>query len=120
MEGPFFVIRVRCSQMGGTMSTTVQQVGDANRSYQASFSAKRDLPMPPGRRFAVLTCMDARLDPAKYAGLVEGEAQVIRNAGGRPAMTQSDRSLSRTNCSGRVSGLSSIIPIAEWRLSLTM
>ena len=39
--------------------------------------------MPPGRRFAVLTCMDARLDPAKYAGLAEGDAHVIRNAGGR-------------------------------------
>jgi carbonic anhydrase len=39
--------------------------------------------MPPGRRFAILTCMDARLDPAKYAGLAEGDAHVIRNAGGR-------------------------------------
>src|SRR5215210_2500183 len=39
--------------------------------------------MPPGRRFAILTCMDARLDPAKYAGLSEGDAHVIRNAGGR-------------------------------------
>jgi carbonic anhydrase len=39
--------------------------------------------MPPARAFAVLTCMDARLDPAKYAGLSEGDAHVIRNAGGR-------------------------------------
>jgi len=39
--------------------------------------------MPPGRHFAILTCMDARLDPAKYAGLAEGDAHVIRNAGGR-------------------------------------
>ena len=39
--------------------------------------------MPPARRFAILTCMDARLDPAKYAGLAEGDAHVIRNAGGR-------------------------------------
>ncbi len=39
--------------------------------------------MPPGRGFAILTCMDARLDPAKYAGLAEGDAHVIRNAGGR-------------------------------------
>ncbi|MDK1025503.1 MAG: carbonic anhydrase [Gammaproteobacteria bacterium] len=39
--------------------------------------------MPPGREFAILTCMDARLDPAKYAGLAEGDAHVIRNAGGR-------------------------------------
>jgi carbonic anhydrase len=39
--------------------------------------------MPPGRHFAILTCMDARLDPAKYGGLSEGDAHVIRNAGGR-------------------------------------
>ncbi len=39
--------------------------------------------MPPARRFAILTCMDARLDPAKYAGLAEGDAHVIRNGGGR-------------------------------------
>ena len=39
--------------------------------------------LPPARRFAILTCMDARLDPAKYAGLAEGDAHVIRNAGGR-------------------------------------
>ncbi len=39
--------------------------------------------LPPARRFAVLTCMDARLDPAKYAGLSEGDAHVIRNAGAR-------------------------------------
>jgi len=39
--------------------------------------------MAPGRRFAILTCMDARLDPAKFAGLAEGDAHVVRNAGGR-------------------------------------
>ena len=39
--------------------------------------------LPPARGFAILTCMDARLDPAKYAGLSEGDAHVIRNAGGR-------------------------------------
>src|SRR5712692_3660724 len=38
---------------------------------------------PPARRFSILTCMDARLDPAKFAGLAEGDAHVIRNAGGR-------------------------------------
>src|SRR5262249_20953111 len=41
------------------------------------------LALPPARRFAILTCMDARLDPAKYAGFAEGDAHVIRNAGGR-------------------------------------
>ncbi len=64
------------------MSKILEEVLAANEQYAASFD-KGDLPMPPGRGFAVLTCMDARLDPAKYAGLSEGDAHVIRNAGGR-------------------------------------
>jgi len=55
----------------------------ANDSYAASFGDKSELALPPARHFAILTCMDARLDPAKYAGLAEGDAHVIRNAGGR-------------------------------------
>ena len=55
----------------------------ANKAYAADFGAKGDLALPPARQFAVLTCMDARLDPAGYAGLAEGDAHVIRNAGGR-------------------------------------
>src|SRR5213595_1050060 len=55
----------------------------ANDEYAAGFGARSDLALPPARRFAILTCMDARLDPAKYAGLSEGDAHVIRNAGGR-------------------------------------
>ncbi|GJN78555.1 hypothetical protein PLIIFM63780_002049 [Purpureocillium lilacinum] len=54
----------------------------ANQKYAASF-AKGDLPLPPGRKVAVVACMDARLDPAKVLGLEEGDAHVIRNAGGR-------------------------------------
>ena len=53
----------------------------ANAEYADSFT-KGDLPMPPGRRTAVLVCMDARIDPAKALGLEEGDAHVIRNAGG--------------------------------------
>ena len=64
------------------MSQILQEVLNANESYAASFD-KSHLPMPPARGFAILTCMDARLDPAKYAGLSEGDAHVIRNAGGR-------------------------------------
>ena len=60
----------------------VDEVLAANQQYAAGFT-KGDLPMPPGRRFAVLACMDARLDPAKALGLAEGDAHVIRNAGGR-------------------------------------
>src|SRR5690242_16958638 len=52
-----------------------------NEGYAESFS-KGDLPMPPGRKVAVVACMDARLDPAKALGLSEGDAHVIRNAGG--------------------------------------
>ncbi len=59
-----------------------EEVVAANEAYAATFD-KGDLALPPARRFAVLTCMDARLDPAKYAGLAEGDAHVIRNAGGR-------------------------------------
>ena len=55
---------------------------EANEHYAAGF-AKGDLPMPPARRLAVLTCMDARIDPAKALGLAEGDAHVVRNAGGR-------------------------------------
>jgi len=65
------------------MSTVLDEVLAANTSYVRSFGNKANLPMPPGRRFAILTCMDARLDPAKFAGLAEGDAHVIRNAGGR-------------------------------------
>ncbi|MDD5558762.1 carbonic anhydrase [Candidatus Methylomirabilis sp.] len=65
------------------MSTIRNEVLAANKAYAANFGEKGKLAMPPGRRFAVLTCMDARLDPAKYAGLSEGDAHVIRNAGGR-------------------------------------
>jgi carbonic anhydrase len=59
------------------------EVLEANAQYAASFGDKGNLALPPARHFAILTCMDARLDPAKYAGLAEGDAHVIRNAGGR-------------------------------------
>jgi carbonic anhydrase len=65
------------------MSKILNEVLSANREYVNSFGSKGELPLPPGRHFAILTCMDARLDPAKYAGLAEGDAHVIRNAGGR-------------------------------------
>src|SRR6186997_2739224 len=58
-----------------------EQLLEANRGYAEKFD-QGDLPMPPARRLVVVTCMDARLDPAKFLGLVEGDAHVIRNAGG--------------------------------------
>jgi carbonic anhydrase len=65
------------------MSKILNEVLSANREYAKTFGEKATLTLPPARRFAILTCMDARLDPAKYAGLSEGDAHVIRNAGGR-------------------------------------
>jgi carbonic anhydrase len=65
------------------MSKILSEVLKANAKHSANFAGKEKLAMPPARRFAILTCMDARLDPAKYAGLAEGDAHVIRNAGGR-------------------------------------
>jgi carbonic anhydrase len=61
----------------------VDEVLAANAAYAADFGTKGSLAMPPARGFAILTCMDARLDPARYAGLSEGDAHIIRNAGGR-------------------------------------
>lgn len=65
------------------MSKVVDEVVAANQAYVRNFGARGELALPPARQFAILTCMDARLDPAKYAGLAEGDAHVIRNAGGR-------------------------------------
>ena len=64
-------------------SDLYNEVVAANDQYAENFGSLAELALPPARRFAILTCMDARLDPAKYAGLREGDAHVIRNAGGR-------------------------------------
>jgi carbonic anhydrase len=63
------------------MRSTTDQLIDNARTYAADFD-KGDLPLPPGKKVAVLACMDARLDPARVLGLEEGDAHVIRNAGG--------------------------------------
>ncbi len=65
------------------MSKILEQVIAANQKYSAEFGEKGKLAIPPARHFGILTCMDARLDPAKFAGLAEGDAHVVRNAGGR-------------------------------------
>ncbi|HLA18665.1 MAG TPA: carbonic anhydrase [Dehalococcoidia bacterium] len=62
--------------------SVVPELLTANERYAAGFT-KGELPMPPARKVAVLTCMDARLQPSKFLGLDEGDAHVIRNAGGR-------------------------------------
>jgi carbonic anhydrase len=65
------------------MTALLKEILAANATYAAGFGPRGRLTMPPARRLAILTCMDARLDPARLAGLVEGDAHVIRNAGGR-------------------------------------
>lgn len=65
------------------MSKVLDEVLKANAEYSAGLGTKGQLAIPPARQFTVLTCMDARLDPAKFLGLEEGDAHVIRNAGGR-------------------------------------
>jgi carbonic anhydrase len=65
------------------VSQILSDILSANAKHSADFGDKGKLAARPARRFAILTCMDARLDPAKYAGLAEGDAHVIRNAGGR-------------------------------------
>jgi carbonic anhydrase len=85
-------------------SAVHKEVIEANHHYVTNFGEKGKLPLPPGRRFAILTCMDARLDPAKYAGLSEGDAHVIRNAGGR-ASDDAIRSLIISN---------KLLGTAEW------
>src|SRR5881296_3951686 len=63
--------------------SVLPEILKANAGYAATFGVKGTLTIPPARHFTILTCMDARLDPAKFAGLAEGDAHVIRNAGGR-------------------------------------
>jgi len=65
------------------LSKILGEVLSANEEYVAGFGDKGELALPPARHFSILTCMDARIDPAKISGLTEGDAHVIRNAGGR-------------------------------------
>ena len=65
------------------MSEILNNFLNINKEYSSNFGLKKDLAIQPSKRVAILTCMDARLDPAKFVGLVEGDAHIIRNAGGR-------------------------------------
>src|SRR5437764_3418203 len=84
----------------------LDQLLTANRAYAAGFD-RGDLPMPPARHVAVLTCMDARLHPEKFLGLDIGDAHVIRNAGGRA----SDDALRSFIISSRLLGTNEYIVI---------
>jgi carbonic anhydrase len=62
--------------------STIDELLAASEQYARGFD-RGDLPLPPARRVAILTCMDARILPSRLLGLEEGDAHVIRNAGGR-------------------------------------
>ena len=87
------------------MSTTDDVLSNAEQ-YASSFD-KGDLPMPPGRKLAVVACMDARLIPTKVLGLQEGDAHVIRNAGG----VVTDDAIRSLSISQRLLGTEEIILI---------
>jgi carbonic anhydrase len=61
--------------------SNTDQLLENNQAYAESFD-KPDLPLPPAKKVAVIACMDARILPSKILGLEEGDAHVIRNAGG--------------------------------------
>lgn len=73
----------------------IDELVSANARYAREFTAGA-LPMPPARRVALVVCMDARIDPAKALGLKEGDAHVIRNAGGRFADAARSLAISQT------------------------
>jgi len=64
------------------MSSEHETFAAANEEYVKGFGSKGSLPLPPARKLAIVTCMDARIDPAASLGIKEGDAHVIRNAGG--------------------------------------
>lgn len=65
------------------MQPVLESITAANEAYARQFGDKASLTLPPAKKVAILTCMDARLDPLAFAGLDLGDAHVIRNAGGR-------------------------------------
>ena len=75
--------------------STIDETLLANKVYAKNFT-KGQLPMPPARRLTVVACMDARLDPARVLGLEEGDAHVIRNAGGRVSDALRSLAISQT------------------------
>src|SRR4029078_568713 len=101
------------------MTKVLDDVMAANKNYVQGFGDKGSLAMPPARHFAILTCMDARLDPGKFAGLAEGDVHVIRNAGGR-ASEDAIRALIISHKLLRTNEWCVIITrTAAWRHSLT-
>ncbi|MEQ9618131.1 MAG: carbonic anhydrase [Deltaproteobacteria bacterium] len=65
------------------MSENIKRILDANEEYSKEYNKKAIPGIKPARRLAILTCMDTRIDPLRFAGLKKGDAHIIRNAGGR-------------------------------------
>jgi carbonic anhydrase len=65
------------------MSDNIKRILRANREYARELGDKGKLGIIPARKLAILTCMDARIEPMRLAGLEPGDAHIIRNAGGR-------------------------------------
>ena len=86
--------------------TVIDQLLENNTRYADGFG-KGDLPLPPARNLAVVACMDARLDVHKILGLSEGDAHVIRNAGG----VVSDDAIRSLVISQRLLGTTAIVLI---------
>src|ERR1700755_231987 len=86
--------------------SVIDEVVENNERYAAGFD-KGDLALPPARKLAVLACMDARLDVHKILGLEEGDAHVIRNAGG----VATDDAIRSLTISQRLLGTTEIILI---------
>jgi len=68
---------------GDTMSENIKRIIAANREYAREFGNKGKMGIIPARKIAILTCMDARIEPMRLAGLGTGDAHIVRNAGGR-------------------------------------
>lgn len=73
----------------------IERALGANQEYSAGFT-QGGLPLPPGRKLALVVCMDARIDPLAAFGLQIGDAHVIRNAGGRMAEALRSLAISQT------------------------
>ena len=102
------------SGSGGSYVARFDEFKQANEQYAAQFGAG-DLPIPPARKVAVVTCMDARLQPEKFLGLELGDAHVIRNAGGRV----SDDAIRSLVISERLLGTDEIVVIHHTECGMT-
>ena len=99
------------------MSSTDTFVANAER-YAVYFD-KGDLPLPPASHVLVVACMDARLNPYGVLGLSEGDAHVVRNAGGVVTDDVIRPSPSPSDCSARTRSSSSTTPTAACSPSAT-